>query len=346
MLNLSVVIPTLNRAASLKRTLNSIVDQTLPQTEFEVIVIDNGSIDETKKVVKKFSLKIKNLRYFYSKKPGLHVGRNLGFKKARSDILVYTDDDIEAFPEWLQQIYQTFKDKKVYLVGGKNLPKFEEKPPFWLKKIWIKKGIYGKAFPYLSILDFGNTTKEIDPYYVWGCNFSIRRSILLKTKGFHPDGMPDDLIRYRGDGETYVSKFIVDNKYKALYNPKACIFHIISKEKINIDYVCKKAFMAGVSISYSAIRYKNENLNMKDKSLIKKIKSIKGNLFIKINVIKSYFNINNGKSKATYKTKKNKIEIAEIKMRESFRQGYDFHQKMVLKDKLLLKWVLKDNYLK
>jgi hypothetical protein len=60
-----------------------------------------------------------------------------------------------------------------------------------------------------SILDFGNAIQEISPDYVWGCNFSIRKEVLLKVRGFHPDGMPDEFLRYRGDGETSVSREIL-----------------------------------------------------------------------------------------------------------------------------------------
>ena len=237
MINLSVVIPTLNRANNLRTALNSITKQTLSQSEFEVIVINNGSTDETETVVKSFSSKIKNLQYLYTVESGLHVGRHLGLKMSNSQILVYADDDIEAFPGWLAAIKKTFKDEKVCLVGGKNLPKFEVDPPPWLKEVWSQKGKYGKAFSYLSISDLGNKVKEIDPYYIWGCNFSVRKSVLLESKGFHPDGMPSKLTKYRGDGESYVARFVLSKGYKSVYNPQASIFHLISKEKMTIDYL-------------------------------------------------------------------------------------------------------------
>ncbi len=55
-------------------------------------------------------------------------------KMAKSDILVYADDDIEAFPTWLAAIAESFQNQDVVLVGGKNLPKFEATPPEWIKK--------------------------------------------------------------------------------------------------------------------------------------------------------------------------------------------------------------------
>ena len=71
----------------------------------------------------------------------------------------------------------------------------------------------------LSLIDLGDDPKEIDPKLVFGCNFSIRRRVLSEAQGFHPDGMPEQLIRYRGDGETYVANFIAAKGYKAQYVP-------------------------------------------------------------------------------------------------------------------------------
>jgi glycosyltransferase involved in cell wall biosynthesis len=328
--------------------LNSIVKQTLPQSEFELIVVDNGSTDKTEKVVKSFYSKIKNLQYFYAQKPGLHVGRHLGLKKSNSNILVYTDDDIEAFPGWLEAIKNSFKDKKIYLVGGKNLPKFEARPPSWLKEIWLKKGKYGRTFTYLSISDLGNQTKEIDPLYIWGCNFSIRKSVLLECKGFHPDGMATDLIKYRGDGETYVSRFILNKRYKALYNPKASIFHLISKEKMTLDYLCRKAYLAGVSASYIKIRSCGDNFLASCQSSSEKAKNVKYGWLDRISLTENYLKRLSYKIKKFISKKrgrKNESQIVQEKMEKSFQQGFNYHQKEIRKDKNLLKWVLKNNYL-
>ena len=134
MIKLSVIIPTRNRSSYLNGTLESICKQSLSQDEFEVIVIDNGSTDDTKEVTNSFTPRIKNLAYYYDDTPGLHVGRHRGLKLAKADILVYADDDIIAFTSWLQAIEEAFHDSSVALVGGKILPKYEANPPFWVKE--------------------------------------------------------------------------------------------------------------------------------------------------------------------------------------------------------------------
>jgi glucosyl-dolichyl phosphate glucuronosyltransferase len=97
---ISVIIPTRNRAELLRAALLSLSLQTLPPEDFEVLVVDNGSTDHTKKVVNGFN-GLMHLRYFFDPTPGLHVGRHRGLREASGEILVYGDDDIEALPTWL-----------------------------------------------------------------------------------------------------------------------------------------------------------------------------------------------------------------------------------------------------
>ncbi|MCK4816436.1 glycosyltransferase family 2 protein, partial [bacterium] len=108
---LSVIITTRNRSKALSYALESITKQTLYSQLFEVIIVDNGSTDSTREVVDSFTGQIPTLRYYYEGSPGLHVGRHKGLNEAKSNILVYADDDIEAFPTWLEAIAEAFEDK-------------------------------------------------------------------------------------------------------------------------------------------------------------------------------------------------------------------------------------------
>ena len=128
MIQLSVIIPTRNRAETLFTTLVSIENQTLDQSLFEVIVCDNNSTDNTSDIAHSFADKFQHFKYIKTLEPGLHVGRNKGFQEAKGDILVFIDDDIEAFPEWLFSVNEAFKDEDIVLVGGRNLPKWEIPP--------------------------------------------------------------------------------------------------------------------------------------------------------------------------------------------------------------------------
>ena len=311
-MKLSIIIPTKNRAEVLRNALVSIVNQTLSKFFFEVIIVDNGSIDDTKNIVNSFIEKIDHLVYIYDENPGLHIGRHLGLLAAKTDILVYADDDIEATPTWLEGVMESFEDESCALVGGKNIPNFESTQPDWILNMW-KKGGEQKVLGHLSILDFGDTIQEINPYYVFGCNFSIRKSVLLEAGGFHPDGMPQEIIKYRGDGESYVSRYIMDKGYKTIYNPKASVYHLCSKNRMTKKYFAQRSFNQGISDSYTAIR------SGQTRGLIK--------AKLKIMILKYLF-------------------AKDVQMEEQYIAGYEYHQNEAKNDPSLIEWIKRENYIK
>ncbi len=311
-MKLSVIVPTRNRAKILQKTLESIVNQNLSKKYFEVIIVDNGSTDDTKNIVNSFVNKIDNLVYIYDENPGLHIGRHLGLLAARADILVYADDDIEAIPTWLEGVLESFENKNVVLVGGKNLPNFESNPPKWILRMYEKKSIK-KVLGYLSILDFGDEIQEINPNFVFGCNFSIRKSILFEAGGFHPDGMPQDIIKYRGDGESHVSSYIFKKGYKTMYNPKASVYHLCSTNRMTRKYFAQRSFNQGVSNSYTDIRMNKNRCLLKTK--------------LKILILKYLF-------------------AKDVEIQEKFVEGYMYHQNESKNDPILMEWIKRDNYIK
>lgn len=115
-LSISVIIITLNRAESLKDTLTSLVKQS--RQPDEVIVVDNGSQDNTKEVTLSFSNRL-NIRYIYEGQRGVPYARNAGIRNATKDIIAFIDDDCVADKNWLKYLEIPFiKDPYVGVVGG------------------------------------------------------------------------------------------------------------------------------------------------------------------------------------------------------------------------------------
>lgn len=254
MSSLSVIIPTRNRAELLRSMLQALQKQTLPASDYEVLVIDNGSTDHTRDVVMSFTDAGGQLRYFFDATPGLHVGRHLGLREAACDVLVYADDDIEPVPMWLEAIRDCFRSADVAMVGGNNYPKFTHAPPAWLQKLWDRPAHGGHAITYLSVLELPEGRRMISPFLIWGCNFSIRRQVLIDAGGFHPDGMPEDRIRFRGDGETHVAAHVAKKGLACLFDSRASVYHTVTPERMTFGYFRKRAFSQGVSDSYTQLR--------------------------------------------------------------------------------------------
>ena len=340
---LSVVVPTHNRSRKLELALRSFEKQTLARHHFEIIVVDNGSTDDTRFVVAN-SAKGENVKYFYNASPGLHVGRHVGFREAKGDILVYVDDDIEAFPTMLEAIDDAFKRSDVALVGGKCIPKFESEPPQWLAAMWQPNAEGDRVLSALSLIDLGDDPKEIDPRFVFGCNFSIRRRVLSKAQGFHPDGMPEQLIRYRGDGETYVANFIAAKGYKAQYVPLASVYHWVSSNRMTADYFCLRAFNQGISDSYAAIR-RDRGIGLpsfapadpQPTPSMPTLRRLAGRIWLRGK--KALLSMREFIVRSAVAEKKRSKEIAD-----AYQNGYKFHQSAAREDENLRAWILRADY--
>ncbi len=252
---ISVVIPSRNRADLLLPAIHSLLAQTLDKDHFEILIIDNGSTDHTAEVVSGFTDRLANLRYIYAPEPGLHVGRHRGMREAKGEVLVFADDDIEATPTWLESYHQIFSDPQVAMAGGNNFPLFIQPPPDWLTSLWEQPMLGGgRCLSALSILDLRGGPRAFSPYQVWGCNFGIRRSRLLKAGGFHPDGMPKELVRFRGDGESHISRHIIESGLKCMFHPGASVYHKVAPERMTHTYFRQRGYNQGVSDSYTALR--------------------------------------------------------------------------------------------
>lgn len=118
--HVTVIIPTYNRRDSLLRALESLRQQTCPASNFEVVVVDDGSCDETPAIAEMvfpFAL-----RYVYQENQGDAVARNRGAREARGRILQFLDDDIQLESGFVSAIVNEHQDGDKLLVVGNLLP--------------------------------------------------------------------------------------------------------------------------------------------------------------------------------------------------------------------------------
>lgn len=239
MIFVSIIIPTRNRAAYLADTLASL-EAVTPSVPAEIIVVDNGSTDTTRDAVCRFARTSSlPVRYVFEPTPGLHVGRNRGAQLAQGDILAYLDDDVFVDPSWLEGIQDACATHPEWaLLGGPCVPHWEAAPPDWVMTLRQPGSDGGWVLSQLSLLDLGyKAPAPCSPWLVFGCNFIIKKHVLYAAGGFHPDGMPDALLRYRGDGESYISQYILDNGLCALYHPSCKVRHRVPAKRLTHGYI-------------------------------------------------------------------------------------------------------------
>ena len=217
------------------------------------------------------------------------------------------------------------------MVGGKNIPNFESSPPDWIQRMWETNSSGYKFLGHLSLLDLGNQSKFISPHFIFGCNFSIRRLVLERTGGFHPDGMPKELIKYRGDGESYISEYVENHGHIALYHPDASVYHWVPNSRMTIQYFNDWAYNQGISDSYTEIRKSsgllvksNYQQKINDENLYRKIKALLG--------------------KFRNQSVDAKLMKIQMQVDDARKAGFIFHQNEVCENDNLLKWVLCSDY--
>jgi len=162
---ISVVIPALNEAKTIQQCLKNIEQQRFDGVE--VIVVDNGSTDQTAQLSRKFDCKV-----IHEYKRGVSAARQAGFLHAQGDVIASTDADTLIGPDWLGQIAAEFlyDPELVGLYGPVHLQGF--------KKVVGKQAIE-KAFA-----QFLKINQQLKRPHFCGANFAVRRGVFLKTGGF------------------------------------------------------------------------------------------------------------------------------------------------------------------
>ncbi len=103
---ISVIIPVYNAFDFIKNTINSVLKQSYKN--YEIIVVDDGSIDNTKDVLRPF-IKRKEIRYFYIKNSGVSSATNFGIKKSTGRYIAFLDHDDLFMPDKLKEVMEIFK---------------------------------------------------------------------------------------------------------------------------------------------------------------------------------------------------------------------------------------------
>lgn len=113
---ISVIVPVINSEDTIKGCIDSLINQSYPKKNYEIIVVDNGSSDNTLKIIKSY---MKDIVLLYEEKKGSYAARNKGIKLSKGEIIVFTDSDCIVGRDWLFYIAKAFEKKKIKLIGGR-----------------------------------------------------------------------------------------------------------------------------------------------------------------------------------------------------------------------------------
>jgi glycosyltransferase involved in cell wall biosynthesis len=245
-LRVSLVVCTFNRADILPRCLQAACGQTLLPSEYEVVVVDNGSTDSTAAIVKSFARRGCGaaIRYLYEPVKGLSHARNAGTRAARAPVVCYIDDDAIADPHLLFETVKVFDSyPDAGCAGGRIDLCLPPALPWWYSDL-----LAGYFSRFRLGFDHVTRVSEIGQY-PFGANISFRKSALEAAGGFNASlgRIGKD---FSGGEEIDAACKIARLGLGIYYTPFAAVKHCILPGRIRWEHIAKSAAAAGRNWAY------------------------------------------------------------------------------------------------
>lgn len=243
-MKLTVAICTWNRAMLLRRALASHVDAHVPAgVEREILVVDNGSTDETPGVVNEFAARLP-VRRVSEPTPGLSHARNAAIDAATGDYVLWTDDDVLVPRSWMTSYAEAvarWPDAAVF--GGPIHPFFDAPPPRWLARALP---VVANAF---ALLDLGELPVPLsDAVVPFGANYMVRVAE-QRTHRYSPrlGRVRDNLA---GGEETAVVRAILADGGTGWYLPSPAVHHVLPHQRLTVRYLRRYYFAQNASLAH------------------------------------------------------------------------------------------------
>lgn len=237
---ISAVICTHNRCKLLKSAILSLHEQTILTDEYEIIVVNNASTDDTATLLKNMKEEVSNLTIVFESEIGLSVARNNALQIARGRYIAFLDDDAIAANDWLEKIVLCFEQQSdaVVMVGGPVVPIWEVTPPPWLT-IRMKDS--------LAIVDWSETKHTLrDNEWLVGTNMAFRKDCFKYIAGFdhHLGRQSQSLLSME---EEYLRLRLLTEGRTAYYDPDIMVSHFIPRERLKRRWFLRRFYYQGVS---------------------------------------------------------------------------------------------------
>jgi glycosyltransferase involved in cell wall biosynthesis len=229
-MKVTLILCTYNRCQLLVKALESIAVQSLPNdVEWEVLVVDNNSDDQTCEVVTDFSRRYPGrFRYLFEPRPGKSHALNSGIQDAQGDVLAFTDDDVIVEPTWLQQLTTHLRDGAWAGSGGRTLPERTFSPPRWLSL----EGKY--ALGPFAVFDLGCSAGNLtEPPF--GNNMAFRKEMFEKHGGFRTDLGPRPGSEIRSEDCEFGRRLLAAGELLH-YEPSAVVYHTVPENRLQKNY--------------------------------------------------------------------------------------------------------------
>jgi len=249
MKGVSVIVCCYNSSQRLPQTLAHLAQQVVPDTHWEIIVVDNASNDNTAEVAKsewsKYKLETVSFRVINQPKPGLTYAREKGIEESRFDILIFCDDDNWLFCNYIHHAFIILQNNpSVGAAGGEGIEVAESKLPAWFNDYRKYFACYPQAEKSGIIMD--------SIFFLYGAGLVVRRSALKSIYTQHIDLITTGRIGgglASGD-DNELCYLLRLHGYYLWYSSDLKFYHFMTPERLTLDYLFKLV----KGIAYSSMR--------------------------------------------------------------------------------------------
>jgi glycosyltransferase involved in cell wall biosynthesis len=255
-MKITTILCTYNRCQSLTKALDSLALSILPETtEWDVLVVDNNSNDQTRAVVEDFHRRyLGRFHYLFEAHPGKSYALNAGIREARGEILAFLDDDVVVEPNWLQDLTSGLDDGDWAGSGGRILPMRGFVPPRWL----ALEGPYNLAGALCAFCDPGDVPGELkEPPY--GANMAFRKEMFERFGDFRTDLGPRPGSEMRSEDTEFGRRLMAQGE-RLRYVPSAVVYHEVHASRVQKGFFLAWWFDFG----RGAIRETGKRLSFKE----------------------------------------------------------------------------------
>jgi glycosyltransferase involved in cell wall biosynthesis len=255
-MNASIIIATANRSGDLGDTLKSLAGIRRPGT-VELIVVDNGSIDDTRLIVEHAATWYPfPVRYLFEAQEGKYAALNTGIKAARGHIIAATDDDARFDADWLDRADDGLRHHGCEFVGGRVLPLWGALKPVWLDE---HSSLHAKV---IALLDHGNRAREFGCDISWplGVNVAYRRDVFDRVGLFDNRlGRKSGTLRNQAQREWHLRARAMG--VRGFYLPDMVVHHLVAASRLEKPYFRRWMYWHGVS---RALLFKHWGFDMEE----------------------------------------------------------------------------------
>jgi glycosyltransferase involved in cell wall biosynthesis len=235
-MTLSIIICSYNRASYISDALTSLYGQSSGLDDFEVIIVDNNSTDNTKEVYAQWRHTNTNGQFTFisEMQQGASFARNTGAAIAKGEWVCFMDDDAVATTDYVKNIIKHIQDQPFIVgFGGRIIPKYIPAEPKWMS--YYVSSLVGN-------FDYAPTACAFENgKYPLESNMIVKKSVYDQIGGFNVN-LPGVVgtLRIGGEGKELFYKIIALG-HIIYYDPAICVHHVVEVKKLTPEYMYRVA---------------------------------------------------------------------------------------------------------